>query len=273
MQDFKEKLMLLLLGYGPKLLVALIVLIVGHFLIKFVIALMEKSFGKTKFDVSLVKFLIKSASITLKVILFISVLTTLGVSTTGLLAALSAAAIAISLALKDSLSNLAGGILLLVSRPFATGDFVEVSGISGTVQSIDMIHTTLLTPENTQIVIPNSKMVNERVIDYSKEDCRRMDLTFSIGYDNDTENAKKVILETVNAHAMTMQTPELPFARVSAHSESSVDIAVRVWCKTENYWALHFDLLEQIRAAFDKADITIPYNQLDVRMIERKQID
>ncbi|MDD4699042.1 MAG: mechanosensitive ion channel family protein [Oscillospiraceae bacterium] len=268
MEEFKNKFLDFCYSFGPKVLGAVLVVVAGHFIIKLLVTMMDRSFQRIKMDVSLNNFLKKAASIVLRVILILSALTTLGISTTGLLAALSASAVAVALALKDSLGNLAGGILILLSRPFSTGDYIDVSGLSGTVISIDMIHTTLVTPDNRQIVIPNGQMVNEKVVNYSKEECRRMDLTISISYKSDSELAKRVILETVNAHKFTMQTPESPFARVDKQGENSIDIAVRTWCKTENYWTLHYDLMEQIIDALDKEGVTVPIKLLDVRIIE-----
>ena len=267
MEEFKNKLLDFCYSYGSKILGAVIIVVVGHFVIKLLISMLDKSFQRTKMDASLSNFLRKTLNITLRVILILSVLAKLDISTTGLLAALSASAIAVALALKDSLGNLAGGIMILLTRTFYTGNYIEVSGLSGSVMSIDMIHTTLLTPDNRQIVIPNGQIINQTIINYSKEDYRRMDLTFSISYEADPELAKKIIIDTVNAHEFTMQTPEVPSARVASYAESSVDIAVRTWCKTENLWTLHFDLIEQVRAALEKEGIAAPFKQIDVRTV------
>ena len=270
MEEFKNKLLNFCYSYGSKVLGAVIIVVVGHFVIKLLISMLDKSFQRLKMDASLNNFLKKAISITLRVILILSVLAKLDISTTGLLAALSASAVAVALALKDSLGNLAGGIMILLTRTLYTGNYVEISGLSGTVMSIDMIHTTLLTPDNRQIVIPNGQIINQTIINYSKEEYRRMDLTFSICYEDDPELAKKIIIDTVNGHKFTMQTPEVPFARVASYAESSVDIAVRTWCKTEDFWTLHFDLVEQIRVALEKEGISAPFKQLDVRVVEKE---
>lgn len=253
--------------YGVRFGEAVAILVLGWLLIKLVKRILKKAFEKTELDVSLEKFIISVVDICLKILLVICALSALGISTTGLVAAFSAAAVAVSLALKDSLGNLAGGILMLLTRPFKTGDYIEADGYSGTVLQIDMIHTTLRTPDNRQVVIPNGQLVNKTIVDYSKESTRRMDLQFGISYDNDPELAKKIIRECALAHEFTLTDPE-PFVRVTEHADSAVIITLRVWVRSENFWALHFDLLEKVREEFDKNGISIPYNQLDVRVIE-----
>ncbi|MBQ3551118.1 MAG: mechanosensitive ion channel [Clostridia bacterium] len=258
--DFAKK-------YGIRFGEAVAILVLGWLLIKLVKRILKKAFEKTELDVSLEKFIISVVDICLKILLVICALSALGISTTGLVAAFSAAAVAVSLALKDSLGNLAGGILMLLTRPFKTGDYIEADGYSGTVLQIDMIHTTLRTPDNRQVVIPNGQLVNKTIVDYSKESTRRMDLQFGISYDNDPELAKKIILDCALAHEFTLTDPE-PFVRVTEHADSAVIITMRVWVKSENFWALHFDLLEKVREEFDKNGISIPYNQLDVHVIK-----
>ena len=258
--DFAKK-------YGIRFGEAVAILVLGWLLIKLVKRILKKAFEKTELDVSLEKFIISVVDICLKILLVICALSALGISTTGLVAAFSAAAVAVSLALKDSLGNLAGGILMLLTRPFKTGDYIEADGYSGTVLQIDMIHTTLRTPDNRQVVIPNGQLVNKTIVDYSKESTRRMDLQFGISYDNDPELAKKIIRECALAHEFTLTDPE-PFVRVTEHADSAVIITLRVWVRSENFWALHFDLLEKVREEFDKNGISIPYNQLDVHVIK-----
>ena len=188
-----------------------------------------------------------------------------GISTSGLLAALSAAAVAVALALKDSLSSIAGGIILLLTRRFQTGDYVCINGESGNVVQIDMMHTVLKTLDNRHVVIPNSIVVNSQVVDYSSEETRRLDLTFSVSYDNDTEAVKRVITDTVLADSAVSCDPA-PFVGITEYAASSVDFTAQVWCKTSDYLSLSFRLREEMRAAFDENGISIPYNQLDVHI-------
>ena len=203
--------------------------------------------------------------LTLHIIIILSALSTLGISTSGLLAALSAAAVAVALALKDSLSSIAGGIILLLTRRFQTGDYVCINGESGNVVQIDMMHTVLKTLDNRHVVIPNSIVVNSQVVDYSSEETRRLDLTFSVSYDNDTEAVKRVITDTVLADSAVFKDPA-PFVGITEYAASSVDFTAQVWCKTSDYLSLSFRLREEMRAAFDENGISIPYNQLDVHI-------
>ena len=220
-------------------------------------------------DVSLEKFFLKTVNIVLHIIVLLSALNALGISTTGLLAALSGAVVAVALALKDSLGSIAGGIIFLLTKRFETGDYVEINGDEGTVTQVDLMHTTLKTIDNRHVVIPNAVAVNSRIIDYSSEDTRRLDIVFGISYGDDQEKAKQIILNTVKNHSMSLNEPDEPFARVTGFGDSAVEITLRVWCKRENYWQLKFDLLEQIKAQFDKNGISIPYNQVDVHIKEK----
>lgn len=256
----------------PKIIGTVLIVLVGWIAVGIITKILRNALtkAKTKLDISLINFFVTAANICLKLLIVLSALNNLGISTTGLIAAFSAAAVAISLALKDSLGNIASGIIILISRPFSTGDLIDAGGSLGTVARIDMIHTTLRTPDNRLMVIPNGQLMNMTITDYSKEPTRRLDLTFGISYDNDPEKAKAIIMDTVKAHPMSLNEPE-PFVRVSEHADSAVIITLRVWCKTENYWTLHFDLLEQVRTAFDKNGISIPYNQLDVHVVNNEK--
>ncbi len=255
----------------PKIIAALVIIIVGLIVIKIIKRLIKKALlgSKAPLDISLINFVVRAVGICLKVVLVLSALATIGISTTGIIAAFSACAVAISLALKDSLGNIAGGIMMLISQPFSTGDFIDVDGAAGSVLKIDMVHTTLLTPDNKQVVIPNGQLMNKTIIDYSKETTRRMDVKFGISYDNDTELAIKIITDVVNAHKSTLKDPK-PFIRITEYGASAVVITARVWCDSANYWELNFDLLEQVKKEFDKNGITIPYNQLDVHVVDKK---
>lgn len=251
------------------ILKAALILVVGHYIIRLLLRLVGKSFTKAKLDISLAKFLLKVINITLHAVIILSALNALNISTTGLLAALSAAAVGVALALKDSLSNIAGGILLLISPRFSTGDFIEENGESGTVVQVDLMHTTIRTLDNRCVSVPNGSLINSQIVNYSREENRRVDITFSIGYDNDAALAEKIILETAKAHPAVLTEPAAPFARVSNYGASAVDIASRVWCKAADYWTVYYDLLEQVRTAFDQNGISIPYDQLDVHIKER----
>lgn len=254
------------LSLALTLLKAGLIVLIGHYVIVFLLKIMTRSFERIKMDLSLEKFLVKTVNITLHIVIILSALSALGISTTGLLAALSAAAAAVALALKDSLSSIAGGIILLITKRFETGDLVEINGETGTVMQVDLMHTTLKTFDNRHIVIPNGVVVNSQIIDYSREDKRRLDIVFSIGYGDDAQKAEQIIIETAKAHPLALCEPEEPFARVTEYAASSVDITLRVWCETDNYWQLKFDLLDLVRRKFNDSGISIPFNQLDVHI-------
>ena len=177
---------------------------------------------------SLEKFFLKVVNITLHIIVLLSALNALGISTTGLLAALSGAVVAVALALKDSLGSIAGGIIILLTKRFETGDYIEINGDEGTVTQVDLMHTTLKTLDNRHVVIPNAVALNSRIVDYSSEDLRRLDVVFQIGYGDDSEKAKQIILDTVNKHKMALNEPEEPFARVTGFGESAIEITLMV---------------------------------------------
>lgn len=258
-----------LITFGFTLLKAALILAIGHYAVVFILKLLTKSFEKVKMDVSLEKFFLKVVNITLHIIVLLSALNALGISTTGLLAALSGAVVAIALALKDSLGSIAGGIIILLTKRFETGDYIEINGDEGTVTQVDLMHTTLKTLDNRHVVIPNAVALNSRIVDYSSEDLRRLDVVFQIGYGDDSEKAKQIILDTVNKHKMALNEPEEPFARVTGFGESAVEITLRVWCERANYWQLKFDILEQIKTEFDQNGISIPFNQLAVHITEK----
>ncbi len=245
----------------------ILVLVAGFVLASLSSKIITKALGKTgKFDVSLIRFLAKSAKITIIILTVIISIGLLGIPTTGLIAGVSAVAAAVALALQGSLSNIAGGIFILMTRPFKTGDFIDISGSVGTVKDIQLIHTVITTVDNKEIIMPNSVVVNSTVINYSNCENRRVDLVFSISYDSDARLAEEIIFRTAMAHMYTLTDPAEPFVRESAHNASSIEITARVWCKAENYWTLHFDLIEKVREEFTKNGIVIPYNQLDVNI-------
>ena len=189
---------------------------------------------------------------------------------TSLVAVLGVIGLAVSLAIQGTLSNLAGGIQVLVSKPFKAGDFVEAGGVSGTVKEVGLAYTKLSTIDNKVISVPNGQISSEKIINYTTAEQRRVDLKFNTSYDDKPEQVIAAIKAVVGAHPKALFTPE-PFVRVSAYQDSSIEYTVRVWCATEDYWDLYFDLLEQVKAAFDQAGIEIPYGHLNVHLLERKE--
>ncbi len=253
---------------GPKILLAALVFVLGVIVLLIVSKIIEKTMSRTKLDISLQKFFVKTINIVGIVLILICALSTAGISTTGLIAGFSAAGAAVALALKDSLSNLAGGIVLLITHPFVTGDFIEMGDKSGIVKQIDILQTTLVTADNKTVVIPNGVLSSDNVINYTKEKTRRVDLTIPISYDNDVEQAKKSVLKAAALEKKLIEG-EAPFVRVSNYSDSCVELAVRVWCKTEDYWDVYFNMTEKIRDCFKEDGIVIPYQRIDIKMVEK----
>ena len=263
---FADKTLSFLKTHWTMPLNAALILLAGYLTARIVCGILSKRLEKASIDKSLSKLLVKALKITFYVVAVISALGALNIPTTGLIAAMSAAAVAVSLAIKDSLSNISGGIFLLITRPFATDDLVEIAGYVGKIKEIQLIHTVLLTYDNREVIIPNSAIISSTIVNMSKESRRRVDLVFSISYGDDPEKAKAVMLKTALSHPKVISKPDEPFARVCAHSASSVDIALKVWCLADDYWDVYFDMLEQVKAAFDKNDISVPFNQLDVHI-------
>lgn len=252
--------------FGPRILVAALIIFVGMILIKFFLKAVKAIMKKSKLDPICHKFLISLLRITLYILLIIIALSMLGIEMTSLIAIVGAAGLAVGLAIQDSLSNLAGGFILLFSKPFNVGDFVDVSGVTGTVKHINILHTKLLTVDNKAIIIPNGQVSTAKLINYSAEKTRRLDLVISVSYSQDIEVVKQILTNIVESNELALQDPP-PVIRVCEHAASSINFTVRVWVETDNYWVLNFDLLEQIKITFDKRGITIPFNQMDVNLI------
>ena len=265
MEKFIESAFAYIKSILPNVFMAIIILVGGYFVTKLILNIKKKAMDKGKMDFSLEKFFINTIRIACYIILIISALSQLGISTTGILACFSAAVAAIALALKDSLSNIACGIILLFSKPFVTGDLIELGEYMGTVLQIDLIHTKILTFDNKGIMVPNSVISSKEVINFSHMPVRRVDVTIPVRYGSDLEKVKAVIKKAVLSIEKVKSDPE-PFVRVNKLSESSVDFAVRAWTETDNYWDVYHDMLEKIMSALKEEDIVIPYNQLDVHL-------
>lgn len=262
-KQFSDK----VVDFLPTLIYALIVLIVGYIIVKILMKLITRGLKKSRLDITLHGFIRSILHVTLLTLLLITVAGTLGIPVTTFVTILGAAGLAVSLALQDSLKNLAGGMLILFSRPFTIGDYVEVEaqGVSGTVCEIGLIYTRLNTPDNKRIFVPNGQISNAKIINYSAEDHRRLDLVFSIGYNSDLEKAKEILHRVVENNPLALPEPE-PIIRVCAHSASSIDIACRVWVDSDKYWDLNFDLYEAVKKEFDQNGIEIPFNQIDLHV-------
>lgn len=250
---------------GLKILAALVVFFIGSKLIKFVKKWIKKSPKLDKIDMGVRTFLGSFLGITLYAILFISIAMILGVPTTSFVTALASCGVAIGLALQGALGNLAGGIMILVFKPFVVGDYINTSSVSGTVANITIMYTTLKTPDNKVITIPNGTLTNSVIENYSASEERRVDMMFTTGYDSDIDKVKGILLNVAEKHEMVLKDPA-PFARLTRHGDSALEFTLRVWCKASDYWNVNFDLLETIKKEFDENNISIPYPQMDVHI-------
>lgn len=248
----------IIVNFGPKLIAAFLIWIVGGFIIKMLVKTSKKAMTKSAYDESLKKFLTNLISWALKILLIVIVLSTVGFETTSFAAILAAAGLAIGLALQGSLGNFAGGVLIMIFKPFKIGDLVEAQGEIGVVKEIEIFTTKLTGLSNREIIIPNGAMSNGNIINYTSEGTRRVDLTFGIGYDSDIKQAKAVFMDVLKAHPLVLKDIE-PTVNVSELADSSVNFAVRPWCKTEDYWTVYFDITENVKEALDNTGIEIPY--------------
>ncbi len=252
-------------SWGIKLLAALILLVIGIRLIKSFKKWLTNSPKLDKLDAGLRGFLSSFSNILLYIILIITIASILGIPATSFITILASCGVAIGLALQGSLSNVAGGIMLLLFKPFKIGDYVEVSGESGTVLEISVVYTVILTADNKRITVPNGTLTNSVIKNYSAEELRRVDMTFSTAYDCDIEKTKKIIEEIIANHPLTLENPA-SLVRLSEHGQNALTYTARAWCKNENYWDVKFDITEQVKKEFDKEGIEIPYPQMDVHV-------
>ncbi|MEM1412914.1 MAG: mechanosensitive ion channel domain-containing protein [Pseudomonadota bacterium] len=250
---------------GTRVLLALIIYLIGRWLAKIAQRVLEKMLRKREVDEVLVDFLGSVANIAVTVVAIIAALDQLGISPASLLAVVGAASLAVGLALKDSLSNFAAGVMLVLFRPFTKGDFVDAGGESGTVDEVFLNSTRLVTPDNKLIMVPNSQIWAGSIVNYSAKDTRRVDLVIGVGYDDDLKQARDVIMGILEGHDKILSDPA-PAVAVSNLGDSSVDFNVRPWVKTEDYWGVYSDVLRETKVALDAAGISIPYPQTDVHV-------
>jgi len=255
--------------WGIRVVMALLVFYLGRMIARMIIRLLKKLMQKSSVDEMLVKFLADMAYALLLVAIVIASLDQLGVNTTSLLAILGAAGLAIGLALKDSLSNFAAGVMLIMFRPFKVGDFIEAGGTSGTVDTVNIFNTVLKTGDNREITIPNSGIYSGMITNYSARATRRIDLVIGIGYDDDLNKARELITAAIAGDERILQDPE-PAVSLADLADSSVNINVRPWVNASDYWGVRSALLENIKSAFDNNGVSFPYPQQDVHMYEVK---
>ena len=254
------------LEYAPKLALAIITLLIGLWVIRGICKVLQASMERSKVDPTLVPFLNSLTSWSLKVLLFVSVASMIGIATTSFIAILGAAGLAVGLALQGSLANFAGGVLIMVFKPYKVGDLIETQGQLGVVKEVQIFNTIIIAPQNKQVIIPNGVVSNGPIVNYTVEGVIRVDLSIGIAYDADIAKAKSVIMAVMEKHEKVLSTPA-PFVGVSEMADSSVNLAVRPQCKPEFYWDVFFDINEQMKIALDDNNITIPFPQRDVHLI------
>lgn len=256
-----------LIPWGTKIILALLVFIVGKWIARALCKMLEKIMSKAKVDKMLVSFLGNISYAALLAVVVLAALEQLGVNTTSALAILGAAGLAVGLALKDSLSSFAAGVMLIIFRPFKLGDFIEAGGTSGVVEEIRIFHTVLKTGDNREVTMPNAQIYSGTIINYSARETRRIDLVIGIGYGDDIKKARDIITDVLAANDKILKDPAATVMLLELGS-SSVDFAVRPWVKSGDYWTTRADVLEAIKSAFDREGVSIPYPQQDIHLFK-----
>lgn len=251
--------------YGVKLLIAIWILFIGLWVIKKLLFAINIIFEKRNFDTSLKGFLRSFIDIILKALLIITILSTLGVEMTSFIAILGAAGFAIGMALSGTLSNFAGGVIILILKPFRVGDVIEAQGYLGNVKEIQIFNTTLNTFDNKRIIIPNGALATGNLTNYSIEETRRVDWTFGISYGDSFDKAKEIIFDLLSKNEKVLKNPEI-FIALQSLGDSAVNIVVRAWCNTPDYWDIYFRLNEEVYKSFSEQGISIPYPQMDIHI-------
>lgn len=254
-----------LMQNGIKLIIGLIILFIAFKVVNFIAKRLQRRLDKKNVDKTIANVTVKALKIVLKIMMFLLFLGYVGIETAGIGTIIGSVSVCIGLAVQGSLSNFAGGIVILVMRPFKLGDFIEAQGHSGTVTDIKMFYTYLNTPDNKVVMIPNGTLGNGDIINYSKEEERRVDLVFSVDYSTDLKLAKEIIEKEIENHQLILKDKGY-FVRLGEMAASSLDIKTRVWVKNADYWTVYFDLLENVKKKFDENNISVPFNQLDVHI-------
>ncbi len=251
--------------YGLKLLGAVVALLIGLWIIKIIVKGIRKGLDKGKMDESLKPFLTSLIGVTLKVLLIISVLGMMGIQMTSFIAVIGAAGLAVGMALSGTLQNFAGGVMILLFKPFKVGDFISAQGYSGSVKAIQIFNTILNTPDKQTIIIPNGGLATGSMVNFSTEPQRRVDWTFGIGYGDDVDKARSVLMKLIGEDSRILKDPE-PFIALAELGDSSVNLTARVWVKSADYWGVFFDMNERVYKTFAEEGLNIPYPQMDVHL-------
>lgn len=253
--------------FGIKAITALLIFVIGRFAAKLIKKIVQKAMSRAKVDQTLISFTTNLTYIALMAFVVIASLSKLGIQTTSFVAIIGAAGLAIGLALQGSLSNFAAGVILIIFRPFKAGDYIEGGGVAGSVKEIQIFTTILTSPDNKTIIVPNSKLTGDNIVNYATQGTRRLDMVFSIGYGDDIDKAKEVLSQVVKNDPRLLNDPA-PKIAVLEHADSSINIVCRPWVKADDYWDVYFDMMENVKKAFDKEGISIPFPQTDIHIIK-----
>jgi small conductance mechanosensitive channel len=252
--------------FGIKAVTAVLIFIIGRWVSKLFKKIIKKAMLRAKVDHTLISFTTNLVYFGLMAFVVIAALSKLGIQTTSFVAIIGAAGLAIGLALQGSLSNFAAGVILIMFRPFKSGDYIEGGGVAGSVKEIQIFTTILTTPDNKTIIVPNSKLTGDNIVNYATQGTRRLDMVFSIGYNDDIDKAKEVLKHIFKNDSRLLANPA-PKIAVLEHADSSINIVCRPWVKADDYWDVYFDMMETVKKAFDKEGISIPFPQTDIHII------
>jgi small conductance mechanosensitive channel len=268
LESLKDQFIEYIFQVGPDILLALFILIMGIYLIRFIVRMMNKSFGKYHVEPSLATFLKSFSKVMLYALLIVTVATTIGIKTSSFVALIGAAGLAVGLALQGSLANFAGGVVLLVFKPFKADDLVEVGGNVGKVKKIDILYTRILTFDNRVIIMPNGKVAKSDIDNRTMEDMRRIDMKLKFSYDTDLKKAREIVVETMKKHPKVLEEPA-PDMWLDEFGEFEMKIAARCWVKPEDWWPTYWEQLEAIKDALDEQGIRIPIPKRDVSLSQQ----
>ena len=254
-----------IIPYGTKILLAIAIFVVGKFLARLISRLLGKAALKSTKDEMLQSFIVSISYFLLLLIVVIASLSQIGINTSSLVALIGAAGLAIGLSLQNSLQNFAAGVMLLIFKPFRKGDLIETSGMTGVVEQMGLLVLELRTGDNKTVLLPNGKVFSDSIVNYSNNPTRRIDFTFDISYESNIKQAKEIIEGILDNNVYVLKDPK-PVVAVGALAANSVQLVVRPWVQTTNYWAAYWDIIEQVKLAFDNAGVAIPYNQMELHI-------
>ncbi|HZK07227.1 MAG TPA: mechanosensitive ion channel domain-containing protein [Bacteroidales bacterium] len=258
------------ISFGLKLLLAIVTLLIGLWVIKVIMRMLRKTMERRDVDVTLRQFLLSVLGVVLKIMLVITVITMVGIEMTSFVAILAAAGLAVGMALSGTLQNFAGGVIIVLFKPFKVGDFITAQGFTGTVREIQIFNTIVKTTDNVTVIIPNGPLSTNPVTNFSLEAQRRTEMVFGIGYGDDIDKARDIIKALFAADDRILKDPE-PFIAVTELADSSVNFTVRLWAEPANLWGMRFDFIENVKKAFDREGISIPFPQSDVHLHQIKE--